>query len=149
MLYFYFKTPNYQSLPDKPGIYKCYERSLLEYAVPVWNSGLTVKQVEDLERTQKRALRIILGASYTTYEDALKETNLTSLKERRRILSTKFATDLSKSKSFKDWLPKQRCEQVQYNLRNKNKLSQIMCKTNRYKNSAISYFVKLLNENVL
>ena len=130
-------------------IYKCYERSLLEYAVPVWNSGLTVKQVEDLERTQKRALRIILGASYTTYEDALKETNLTSLKERRRILSTKFATDLSKSKSFKDWLPKQRCEQVQYNLRNKNKLSQILCKTNRYKNSAISYFVKLLNENVL
>ena len=132
-------------------IYKCYERSLLEYAVPVWNAGLTVnyKQVECLERVQKRALRIILGSSYSTYEDALKDTNLTSLQERRKIICTKFAVDLSKSKSFKDWLPNKRCEQVQYNLRNKKNISQIMCKTNRYKYSAIPYLhvVKLLNEN--
>ena len=36
-------------------------RSLLEIAVPAWHSGLTVDQVQELERIQKVAMSIILG----------------------------------------------------------------------------------------
>jgi len=45
--------------------YKAVVRSVVEYASPVWNSGLTQEQSEDLERVQERALKIIFpGASY-------------------------------------------------------------------------------------
>ena len=35
-------------------------RSLLEMAVPVWNSGLTNQQIHDIEGVQKVAMQIIL-----------------------------------------------------------------------------------------
>ena len=41
-------------------------RSLLELAVPVWRSGLTLHQVAQIERVQKTALRIISGDDYIT-----------------------------------------------------------------------------------
>ena len=56
------------STTDFLTIYKGYVRSLLKYAVPVWNAGLTAKQFDVLERVQKRTLRIILGAAYSTYQ---------------------------------------------------------------------------------
>jgi hypothetical protein len=41
-------------------------RSVLEYGAQIWNGNLTVEQSNDIERLQKRALRIILpGMSYT------------------------------------------------------------------------------------
>ena len=43
-------------------------RSLLELAVPVWHSGLTLKQSRDIERVQKIALYIILGDSFLNYD---------------------------------------------------------------------------------
>ncbi len=46
---------------------KGYLRPLLEYAVPVWNGGLTQNQVKQLERVQKRSIRLILGTSYIDY----------------------------------------------------------------------------------
>ena len=50
--------------------YKTEIRSLLELAVPVWHSGLTVKQASDIERVQKTALHIILGEDFTNYDVA-------------------------------------------------------------------------------
>jgi hypothetical protein len=40
-------------------IYCAVIRSVLEYACAVWHAGLTTAQSEDLERVQKRSLRII------------------------------------------------------------------------------------------
>ena len=42
-------------------VYKKEVRSLLEIAVPAWHSGLTVDQAQEIERTQKVAMFIILG----------------------------------------------------------------------------------------
>ena len=136
-------------LMDKKAIYRGYIRPLLEYAVPVWNAGITVCQSDQLERIQKRALRIILGPEYICYDNALQQCNITTLKERRASISLKFAKDLHNSGHFKDWLPIKVREKVQYSLRNSNNFINIRCRTDRYKNSApsaISYFVKLLNE---
>jgi len=37
----------------------CHSASILEYACPVWHSGLTTGQCDKLESLQKRALKII------------------------------------------------------------------------------------------
>ena len=43
-------------------------RSLLEYAVPVWHSGLTRQQTNQIEKIQKTAFRILLGDNYISYD---------------------------------------------------------------------------------
>ena len=45
-------------------------RSLLEYAVPVWHSGLTKKQTNQIEKIQKIAFKIILGDDYISFDVA-------------------------------------------------------------------------------
>ena len=45
-------------------------RVLAEQSVPIWNSGLTKLQVNELEKIPKVALRIILGDGYQSYEIA-------------------------------------------------------------------------------
>ena len=42
-------------------------RSLLEQAVPIWHSGLTVIQENAIERVQKAALFVILDDNYINY----------------------------------------------------------------------------------
>ena len=51
--------------------YKCYMRPVLEYAVPLWHPSLTQKQVDQVEKIQKRVCRHILGWEYTSYPDSL------------------------------------------------------------------------------
>ena len=45
-------------------------RPLTEQGVPIWNSSLTKKQVNAIEKIQKVALKIILGQQYKSYESA-------------------------------------------------------------------------------
>ena len=42
-------------------------RVQLELAVPVWHSGLTLQEENNLERVQKVALKIILKDQYKNY----------------------------------------------------------------------------------
>ena len=58
-------------------------RSILELAVPVWQSSLTIYDKIKIERVQKCALRIIYGQDYLSYSSACKMSNLLSLEERR------------------------------------------------------------------
>ena len=57
----------------------------------MWHSSLSQENSEDLERVQKAAVKLILGKNYENYEDALIETDLDSLKNRREELCKKFA----------------------------------------------------------
>ena len=43
-------------------VYFRHIRSILEFAVPVWNGAITLKEVKKLERVQKVALTIIYGS---------------------------------------------------------------------------------------
>ena len=64
-------------------IYILYIRSVVEHSAVVWHSSLTKGEQKDLERVQKAALKIILKDNYTSYEEALTATGLTTLTARR------------------------------------------------------------------
>ena len=55
--------------------------SVLEYGDILWHGGLTLSQSQDIERIQKRALRIITPD--LSYEDALASSKLLPLNQRR------------------------------------------------------------------
>ena len=62
-------------------IYVSLIRSILEYACAVWHTGLTKAQSDDLERVQRRCLKIIYPD--LTYRQALNLANIERLSERR------------------------------------------------------------------
>ena len=71
-------------------VFTGYIRPLTEYAAPVWSGALTNNQKFQIERIQKRALRIVCGTSYTTYEQVLSHCTLQSLDDRRQLLCSSF-----------------------------------------------------------
>ena len=79
--------------------YKKEVRSLLELAVPVWNSGLTQEQSLKIERVQKSALAAILGPNYISNENALKISKLDKLTTRRENICLKFVNKNVKSEN--------------------------------------------------
>jgi hypothetical protein len=64
-------------------LYMRYVRPHLEFASPAWNPWL-VKDIEILEKVQKRAVNMIGGLKSVTYEGKLKELNMQSLADRRK-----------------------------------------------------------------
>ncbi|MEL7523110.1 MAG: reverse transcriptase domain-containing protein, partial [Cyanobacteria bacterium J06553_1] len=60
-------------------LYKSFILPRLTYSAPIWTPGLYKYQKLLLERVQKRALKIALGPSYTTYDQALVAHNLLPL----------------------------------------------------------------------
>ena len=119
-------------------------RPVLEYCVPLFNAGLTVKQSNDIESIQKRACKIIIGFnSYTTYENALELLKIPTLKSRREKLSLDFAISLEHQEFCQSWLPGLKTNK--FNLRNVNKYQDFKCRTKRFQNSALPYLTRLLN----
>ena len=68
----------------------------LELAVPVWNSGLTLKLSADIERVQRVAVSIMLGD--TPYEPACAQLGLKPLTVRRIELCERFAVSTTKGR---------------------------------------------------
>ncbi len=64
-------------------LYKQFVLCHLEFAIPAWSPWL-IQDIEILERVQKRAVNFIVGLSGRTYEDKLRELNMSSLAERRK-----------------------------------------------------------------
>ena len=62
-------------------------RPITEYACPVFHDGLPVHLSNELEGVQRRAMRIIFPLS--SYNEALVESGLTKLSERRQELVDK------------------------------------------------------------
>ncbi|MEL7524109.1 MAG: reverse transcriptase domain-containing protein, partial [Cyanobacteria bacterium J06553_1] len=60
-------------------LYKTFILPKLTFSAVIWTPGLYKYQKRRLERVQKRALKIALGPSYTTYDQALEAHNLLPL----------------------------------------------------------------------
>ena len=131
-------------------------RPIAEYTVPLWHSGLTDMDSDKLETLQKRALGLILGTIYqnyrryykingeaVSYENALIHCNLTSLNDRRRKLTDKFAIDTAINRRHKNFFEDKINTGPQ--TRSKPVVKEKYCETNRYFNSAIPYMSRTLN----
>ena len=68
-------------------------RSVLEYACQLFHSALPQYLVKDIERIQKRALRIIYPE--LTYSVALGNSGISTLKNRREYLSSKLFNEIA------------------------------------------------------
>ena len=134
-----FKIP----VKDLVLIYIIYIRSLLEQSCVVWHSSLTEYDSSRLERVQKVSLRIILKDSYDCYENALHQTKLETLKERRTKLCLKFARSSSKNTFTSSMFPKN--EENSFNTRNHESYKVQFARTFRLYQSAIPYMQRLLN----
>ena len=85
---------------DLKTIYIAYIRSILEQSAVVWHASLTLQNIEDLERVQKSALKIILKNKYNDYNQACELLNLDTLTERRQKLCLNFAQKSAKNGSM-------------------------------------------------
>ena len=65
-------------------LYKSLVRPHLEYCVQAWCSHF-VKDIDKLEKIQKRVTRLIPDLRHLSYEERLKQLNLHSLKRRRLL----------------------------------------------------------------
>ena len=119
-------------------------RSTLEFAAPVFWSGLTGQQSDLIEMGQKKGFAIILGKDYSNYESALLSFNQERLDERRLELAYKFAVKCTKSPrhSFM-FTPNPNNRPAS---RNPKPFLEPFCHTARYYNSPIPALSRLPNK---
>ena len=134
-------------------IYCSYIRPCLEYVCPVWHPGLTESQCSKIESIQKRAIKIILGTSYTTYDEDLARLELTTLESRRHFLTMNFRHKCLSSDYHRRLLPPFKenrpiLPNKRLNARRAPNTQLDLCPqmlTMRYKNSFVPYFVSHFN----
>ena len=118
-------------------------RSVLELAVPVWHSSLTVADKVGIERVQRAALQVILGLDYHDYASALDTCNLSTLEERRKKLCNKFASKSLKHPKHRSWFRIN--TKVTVTRQKQPKFCPVVSRTTRFANSPISYLTRILN----
>ena len=126
-------------------IYYSRIRCKLEQSAAVWSSSLTQRNVNDLERVQKSAVRIIIGKPYESYTKALEELNMNRLSERRELICLKFAKNCLRIQNFTKLFPKHNnMHDMQTRQHEKFQVKRSFSK--RYAISAISSMQRLLNK---
>ncbi|XP_078370275.1 uncharacterized protein LOC144654031 [Oculina patagonica] len=110
-------------------------RTVLEYSCQLFHSSLPGYLSEELERIQRRAMRIIFPNS--GYRKALEEASIPTLAGRRDLLSKSLFNDIVTTKNYKlvNLLPERPTNNHQ--LRNRRVFNTPVCKTDRFKNSFI------------
>ena len=137
-----------KSRQDLKSIYLTFIRSVLEQSAVVWHSSLVKRNINDLERVQKAAVRVIMGKQFTNYKKSLQELNLETLEKRRETLCLKFAKNCLKNEKLKDMFPLKKSKH-KMKKRNENKYEMKKNRTKRLKMSALPYIRKLLNDENL
>ena len=137
-----FGTP----IEDMKEIYILFVRSILEQSATLWHSSLTQENIEDLERVQKSATKLMLSTSEMSYKTRLAILGLETLSARRETLCLNFALKCTKSDKVSHMFPLNKKEHAM-ETRLEDKFKVQFSNTTRLKNSPIKYIQKLLNEN--
>jgi hypothetical protein len=135
---------------DLVAFYKSSIIPLLEYASPVWSSGLSLEQIRCLECIQCRALRIIVKRKLiigtTEFSETLRNFSLQLLVNRREQLLLKFGIGLLNSERFRYLLPNFHMNIYDKRLRKQNLILPTHCYRTRYQKSTIPSIIALLNK---
>ena len=122
-------------------VYTTIIRPVLEYAYQVWHYNIQQYLCEDIEKIQKRALRIILPSQ--KYDEALLTTNISSLRDRRKKLCEHFFEKNIDNENLEDLLPQTILSG--YDLRPICKYHNYVCRTERFKNSFLPQSILKIN----
>ena len=134
------------SIEDKKIIYYAFIRCRLEQSASVWHSSLTKENINDLERVQKNAVRIILKNEYNGYKNSLEKLDMETLSERRNNLCLNFAIKCTKNKRLSKMFPiNENAHQMIPRLQQKFKVQ--YANTERLRKYSIIYMQNLLNDN--
>ena len=126
------------SIADLTHYYETIIRPIMEYACVVWHTSLTKGQNEQLERIQRRALRIIYGGDNDGRRQAL--STMRPLSDRRDQLCRKFFKKLLEPTScLHQLLPIARDDDVTERLRRAKRYLAPRTRTELFKKSAIVY----------
>ena len=134
-------------IEDLKDIYVIFIRSILEQSCVVWHSSLTQSNINDLERVQKTAVKLILRNRYHNYEEGKKILGLESLEDRREHLSLLFAKNCLKNERTKNLFPENKNIHTM-NTRKKEKYEVKRANTGKMKQSSIIYMQNHLNNNL-
>jgi hypothetical protein len=74
-------------------------RPVVEYASPVFHYGIPIYMCKDIERIQRRAMKIIFPTK--SYAEALSHSKLLTLEERRQIAYDKLFKEIMEDKNHK------------------------------------------------
>ena len=116
--------------------YKTIIQPVLEYACPVWHTGLTKQDSDLLEQIQRRAMTVLYPTK--SYTAALKEAKLETLSLRRDIICKKFFTKMCKQDHKLNYLLEKR-EMPPYDLRHPQPFNIMIPHTERYKRSLLMH----------
>ena len=122
-------------------------RSVLEYGVPVWHSGLSNKLSDKIERVQKICVSIILcnTEKHIPYFVGCTILGIEPLCFRRKELCIRFIQKTSLEPSHSDMFMK---KVNTFNTRqNKSKYVEYTSRSKRFYNSPLCYLTRLLNSN--
>ena len=119
-------------------------RSVLEFSAVVWTSGLTQENTTQIERVQKSAFAVMLGAKYGSYQEACAKLAMETLLKRREKLSVAFAKNAAKHPIHKSWFSENTTTRNTRSAKEPFKPAQ--ARTRRFLKSAIPYLTELLNQ---
>ena len=122
-------------------------RSILEFGVAVWNSGLTGKLIEQIERIQKICINVILCDTEwdIPYEVGCTLLGIEPLTYRRTDLCIRFIQKTSREPRHADMFTS---NPNNFNTRQVKPLYQeFSCRRRRFYNSPLCYLIRLLNLN--
>jgi hypothetical protein len=133
------------STEDLLDIYKLFIRSRAEYMSALWHGNLTLRQASKIENIQVTSLRIILKEMFVDYRMACEVTGLEQLATRRQARCLAFAKSCLKNKQTESMFPLN--PDTQHNLREAEKYTINFAHTENYRNSAVPYCQRLLNQD--
>jgi hypothetical protein len=120
---------------DILAVYTCLIRPILEYSCELWSNSLTGQQSDQVERIQKRVLKVLHYEH--SYREALEKTGLKTLSQRRVAACRKLFEKIKQpDHCLHHLLPSPKTAR---HLRNSSQLPLPLCKTNRFKNSFINF----------
>ena len=118
-------------------------RSICEMACQVFHSGLTKNQSRDIESIQKRALKLILGELYSSYEEACTLLSAEPLSDRRDTLCLTFIKRAVRGGLHEDiFIPASTHDMTRSN---NVLLKEYTCNTKRFYNSPLVSLSRLYN----
>ena len=126
-------------------IYTSSIRSILEYSSNTYHSQINRGLNNQIERIQKKCLKIIYGYN-KTYDQLLSQSNLKKMESRREKLFEKFAHKTQKNPKYQHWFPR---KEIIRETRKQRPYLEEKASGDRLYRSPIFAMQRLLNNDIL